>query len=659
MHIDFTQGIVKCQKELNGNISKFLQVNSNNSGFINLVVITDPTIVVFAHRNKNYLIEETQSIDEAWGPFPALGQTQYLYWDINFATGNLSRGYTLLNPVISTVAPNAPLSDQHWFDTTHRVMNVWNGNKWVEKIRVFAGTYDQSAVLASKLPGSQVGLDHLSIFAGGILLGSNGVPLRDVDGTFLTTETEMTASRTASTNVRFDAVLNYAQAIESIPKFYLVSIVNKKQVALASFLKTTQQVNGIVREHLYSGEVGQIVMSGPVKNDAWSWTQSDIGRPLFCGPSGQVTLTPPQTGVLQQIGTVTDTDEIMFWPMVPILLNGSLDDSHDNSSSDPISITDHGELDGLMDDDHPQYFNTARGDARYSQLSHTHAEATATTSGFLSSSDKVKLDSLSSGTSASLSTLTDVSLTTQYTGDVLSWNGSNWTNVSTDTFGFQPAGSYLTHNEIITLTGHVTGSGSTSITTTLESINADVGTFTYPTITVDQTGRITAISSNSIVIPDPELTYDSSTRTLSINSVSSVVLPLFTASVSGLVPMAGGDSSNFLRADGQWSKPSSRLFINEQSGNYQIQLSDADNTLIRMTSSVANTVTIPNDSTLNLPIGTSILISQSGIGQTSVTAESGVSIFSPDSLTISKRYGKIVIIKISENTWEIEGNLSN
>jgi hypothetical protein len=35
-------------------------------------------------------------------------------------------------------------------------------------------------------------------------------------------------------------------------------------------------------------------------------------------------------------------------------------------------ITDHGELNGLLDDDHTQYHTDARGDARYSQLGHTH-----------------------------------------------------------------------------------------------------------------------------------------------------------------------------------------------------------------------------------------------------------------------------------------------
>lgn len=36
-------------------------------------------------------------------------------------------------------------------------------------------------------------------------------------------------------------------------------------------------------------------------------------------------------------------------------------------------VTDHGALTGLADDDHPQYLNNARGDARYSALGHGHS----------------------------------------------------------------------------------------------------------------------------------------------------------------------------------------------------------------------------------------------------------------------------------------------
>lgn len=39
----------------------------------------------------------------------------------------------------------------------------------------------------------------------------------------------------------------------------------------------------------------------------------------------------------------------------------------------PAAPTDHGELTGRDDDDHPQYLNQTRGDARYSQTGHTHS----------------------------------------------------------------------------------------------------------------------------------------------------------------------------------------------------------------------------------------------------------------------------------------------
>lgn len=41
-------------------------------------------------------------------------------------------------------------------------------------------------------------------------------------------------------------------------------------------------------------------------------------------------------------------------------------------------VTDHGALTGLGDDDHTQYHNNARGDARYSQLGHTHSTGDVT-----------------------------------------------------------------------------------------------------------------------------------------------------------------------------------------------------------------------------------------------------------------------------------------
>lgn len=63
-------------------------------------------------------------------------------------------------------------------------------------------------------------------------------------------------------------------------------------------------------------------------------------------------------------------------------------------------VTDHGALTGLADDDHTQYFNQTRGDARYSLLGHIHSNASAGSAGFMSATDFTKLAGIAAGATA-------------------------------------------------------------------------------------------------------------------------------------------------------------------------------------------------------------------------------------------------------------------
>lgn len=62
--------------------------------------------------------------------------------------------------------------------------------------------------------------------------------------------------------------------------------------------------------------------------------------------------------------------------------------------------------------------------------------------------------------------------------------------------GFSPA-HFLTANQTITLSGDITGSGVTAITTTLATVNANVGSFTNANVTVNGKGLVTAVSNGS------------------------------------------------------------------------------------------------------------------------------------------------------------------
>lgn len=86
--------------------------------------------------------------------------------------------------------------------------------------------------------------------------------------------------------------------------------------------------------------------------------------------------------------------------IVPLVQGGASKRTTAQAIANLAPVQDHGVLAGLADDDHPQYHNDSRGDARYSQLGHTHANATGATPGFLSTSDKTKLDGIAAGATA-------------------------------------------------------------------------------------------------------------------------------------------------------------------------------------------------------------------------------------------------------------------
>jgi hypothetical protein len=97
---------------------------------------------------------------------------------------------------------------------------------------------------------------------------------------------------------------------------------------------------------------------------------------------------------------------------------------------------------------------------------------------------------------------------------------------------------------------------------------------------------------------------------------------------------------------------------NRQAASYTLVLGDA-NKLVEMNVGSANNLTVPLDSTVAYSVGTQILISQYGAGQTTVVATGGVTIRSNGGkLKLSGQYSGATLIKIATNEWYLFGDIA-
>lgn len=102
----------------------------------------------------------------------------------------------------------------------------------------------------------------------------------------------------------------------------------------------------------------------------------------------------------------------------------------------------------------------------------------------------------------------------------------------------------------------------------------------------------------------------------------------------------------------------SKIYSLTKNSSYSLLLIDAGK-IIEMNVSTDNTLTIPNSSSIDFPIGTSIDIIQIGLGQTTIVGESGVNLLSNESNNkLSGQYSGATIYKRSSNEWVMLGDLT-
>jgi hypothetical protein len=100
------------------------------------------------------------------------------------------------------------------------------------------------------------------------------------------------------------------------------------------------------------------------------------------------------------------------------------------------------------------------------------------------------------------------------------------------------------------------------------------------------------------------------------------------------------------------------IVFDKKATSYTLVLGDAYK-LIEMEVTSANTLTIPTNASVPFPLGTQILVSQLGTGQTTITPSGGVTLRSSGGKTkTSAQYSMCTLIKRGTNEWYLSGDIT-
>lgn len=250
-------------------------------------------------------------------------------------------------------------------------------------------------------------------------------------------------------------------------------------------------------------------------------------------------------------------------------------------------------------------------------------------------------------------------------------SSTDWTTFNSK----QAAGNYIT-----ALTGDITATGPGSVAATLATVNGNVGSFTYSSITVNAKGLITAASSGTAPVTSVSGTtnqINSTGGTTPVLSISSTLVAPGTATITGSLITSGGSqvqSSNPTQIVSNMSVVGLSLLANQGGTSLSIQgftgglagqrlyftndSSTASVTLVQAGSG-SQTFAMPNNVNLVIgPNGSAILIfnSQDSVWELFGQSHTGVPGVVTNSNATASYVGEYVESLVSTVTATTSGN---
>ena len=209
----------------------------------------------------------------------------------------------------------------------------------------------------------------------------------------------------------------------------------------------------------------------------------------------------------------------------------------------------------------------------------------------------------------------------------------------------------------LTISGNLTVNGTTtninSTNLVVEDKNIVLADVDTPTDTTADGGGITVKGATDKTFNWVDAT-DSWTSSEHINLASGKDLKVNGTAV--ISSTAGG----FIFTDGTQTKEGtpSRTPIVQKTDSYTLSALTERDSLIEVAKATATTITIPLNSAVAFPVGTSIDILQTSTGQVTIAGDAGVTVKSTPGLKLRTQWSTATLFKRAENTWVVYGDLT-
>lgn len=221
---------------------------------------------------------------------------------------------------------------------------------------------------------------------------------------------------------------------------------------------------------------------------------------------------------------------------------------------------------------------------------------------------------------------------------------------------FVKAQSYLTG---VTLTGDVTGTGSSSVAATLANSGVSAGTYngsatSVTPFTVDSKGRITGTGAAVTITP----AWSSVTSRPTTVGGFGITDALTTADRGIANGVATLDATTKVPV-AQIPDPHAAVqTIDTKTGAYNFVLGDVGK-LIRMDSSVSANFTVPTNASHAIAVGASIDVVRWGTGAVEIVGASGVTIRATPTAKLRAQYSGATLRKVGTDEWWLVGDLAS